>query len=182
MTLRQAWPGAALAGAALAVASLTACSSGHAVNTGPLGDGYSHGAICGWVKGANGVATYGVEELRNAGKSTAVVERVALTSPKNLIIVRAWVIPVNGPDLLGSYQGWPTTHLDSSVKWPQRVNAAGARIPPAHGQHSATLVLLLKPTAHKGTATANDVYYRESGQQYHLRFNTSVEFRTTNSC
>src|SRR5438477_7714487 len=54
----------ALGCAALAALGVAGCSSAHAINTGPFGNGYSPGSICGVVS-PGGVATYGVEELRN---------------------------------------------------------------------------------------------------------------------
>jgi hypothetical protein len=172
---------AARIGAALAVTGLAACSSGNAINTGPFGNGDSDASICGWVHGHGGVATFGGDELHNRGKSTAVVERVTLTNAKNLVIVRAWVVPVNGPDLMGGGGGWPGRQRMPGVFWSRRARAAGAHVPPAHGQHTADLVLLLKPTARKGTSTDIDVYYREAGQEYHLRYNTALVMRTSTS-
>jgi hypothetical protein len=171
----------ALVSAALAALGLAGCSSAHAINTGPFGDGYSPGANCGVVS-PGGVASYGVEELRNIGADTAVVERVSLTDPHHLIIKAAWVVPLNGPNAYGFQRGWPPKVLDPGVEWSRRQRAVGARVPRAHGQHSANLVLVLKPVGRDGRARAVDVFYRESGQHYHLRYNTSVELKVAKSC
>jgi hypothetical protein len=170
-----------LVSAALAALPLAGCSSGNAINTGPFGNGDSPGSNCGVVS-PGGVATYGVEELINSGKATAVVERVSLTDPHHLVIKAAWVVPLDGTNSYGAQTGWPPGQLLPGVEWSRRQRAAGARVPPAHGLHSANLVMVLKPVGRKGTARAVDVYYRESGQQYHLRYNTSVELKVAKSC
>ena len=57
------------------------------------------------------------------------------------------------------------------VQWPKRQRAGGALLPPsprpAHDVYN--LVLVLKPAGNSGTARAIDIWYRESGQQYHMR-------------
>jgi hypothetical protein len=171
---RVAWvPAGALA--ALVAISLTGCSSGNAINTGPLGNGSSPGSAC-IPASSGGLISDGLQALRNSGSGTAVVQKVHLTNPHHLIIKVAWIVPIHGTNFYGFLSGTPGGKgALPGVEWSQRVRAPGARIPPAHDHHAANLVLVLKMTGRKGTAKAVDVFYRESGQQYHLRYNTSVE-------
>lgn len=171
----------ALASAALAALTMAGCSSGNPINTGPFGNGYSPGSICGPAS-PGGFVTDGMEDLDNKGSSVAVVEKVALHDAQNLVIEAAWVVPnYNVPDF-GFFQGFPRRHLPHGSKWSQRVKAIGARVPPAPGSHTRNLVLVLKLTGKKGTAKNVDVFYKEAGQQYHLRYKFSIEVVQAPTC
>lgn len=120
--------------------------------------------------------------LYNSGHAVAVVERVALNEPHHLAIEEAWIVPIHNSATFGAFQGWPQDHVPPGVKWSQRVKATGARVPPARHGRSADLVVVLKLTGRKGTARNIDVFYRESGQQYHFRYNTSVGLTQDPTC
>ena len=172
---------AGLASAALMALALTGCGSGNAINTGPFGNGSDPSSVCG-PSAPGGVVTDGMVGLVNSGHSVAVVERVTLHDPRHLVIVGAWVVPINNTQYYGVFQGWPQGRAPRGVKWSQAVRAAGARVPPARGRHSADLVVVLKLIGAKGTARNIDVFYRESGQQYHLQYNSSIGLTRAPTC
>jgi len=159
--------------APLAAALLaTACSSGPAIDTGPLGNGGDPGGLCSFL--APGVVlSYGATLLENTGQSAVVVQKVDLVQPRHLQLVASYVVPTRGNFEVGVWDGFPPGP-QPGVEWSQRMRAAGARIPPAHGTHRADLLTVLKPTGPVAEAQAIDVFYREGGQQYHMQ--THVRF------
>jgi hypothetical protein len=170
----------ALASAVLAALGVTGCSSGNAINTGPFGNGYTPGSVCGPAS-AGGFATEGVD-LHNGGHAVATVQKVSLHDSHHLAIEAAWLVAIHNTPQFGAFQGWPREHIPPGVKWSQRVKAAGARVPPAHGGSTMDLVVVLKLSARQGTARNIDVFYKEAGQQYHFRYNTSVELVRAPTC
>ncbi len=167
--------GAWLAVGLLAGALLAGCDSGNAVNTGPFGNGGVWGEECVPVpRGA--VLSYGGDEFRNSGGAIATISKVALANPRGIRMLAAYVVPVTGHFLYGVWPGYPpTAHMQAGVRWSQRQQADGATVPPSRDGHDVTnLVLVLKPTAKTGWARGIDVWYRESGQHYHLRTATRI--------
>jgi hypothetical protein len=169
-----------LAAVLLAAVLLAGCT-GPAVNTGPFRGGGDPGEECASIP-PGGVLGYGFEEFRNGGSATATIDKVALTDPRGLRIVAAYVVPVSGHILYGVQPGWPPAYIPPGFHWPQREKAVGARIPPSPGHDVINLLLVLKPTGRVGTARSVDVYYRASGQDYHLRTVTSIRVIAARSC
>lgn len=166
--------GACLCAGLLAGGLLAGCASGNAVNTGPFGNGGVWGEECVPVP-RGGVLSYGGDEFRNGGAATATVSKVALADPRGMRMLAAYVVPVTGHELYGVRPGYPpAAHLPRGVGWSRRQQASGATIPRSRGHDVTNLVLVLTPTAKVGWARGIDVYYRESGQQYHLRTATRI--------
>lgn len=173
--------GILLASVVLTVSVLVGC--GNARSTGPFGTGGAHGSTCRPVR-PGGVLTYGAQEFRNSGPATATIEKVTLDDPHNLLMPAAYVVPITGTTLVGVWDGYPTAAVARQapgIEWALRKRADGALVPPAHGKDVTNLVLVLKPTAVVGTAQAIDVYYRESGQEYHMRTGLTLKV-TTGKC
>jgi len=173
----KGWRAAALVAAAL----LAGCTSSPAINTGPLGGGGEPGEECARISPGE-VLGYGFEEFRNSGAAIATIEKVALTDPRGLRMLAAYVVPVTGNVLYGVQPGWPPAYLPSGFQWPQRQKAMGAQIPHSPGHDAINLLLVLKPTGRVGTARSVDVYYRATGQNYHLRTVTSIRVLVARSC
>jgi hypothetical protein len=173
-----------LAGVLLTAGALqTGCASGAAVNTGPFGNGGSYGQECALVP-AGKVLSYGFDEFRNSGNATATIDKVALADPRGIRVLAAYVVPITGHHLYGVLFGYPpAAYLPQGVQWAQRQPADGATIPRSRGRHDVTnLVLVLKPTAKTGWARGINVYYRESGQRYHLLTATRIRLITASRC
>ncbi len=173
-----------LAGTLLAAGVLLAgCASDPAVNAGPFGNGGIYGEECASVPPGK-VLSYGFDEFRNSGSGTATIDKVALADSRGIRILAAYVVPITGHELYGVLFGYPpAAHLPQGVQWAQRQRADGATVPRSRGSHDVTnLVLVLRPTAKTGWARGIDVYYRESGQQYHLLTATRIRLKTTSKC
>ncbi len=163
---------AVLVAAVAALGVMAGCAN--AVNTGPLGNGGGSGEVTAPVC-RGGVLSYGFQSFRNSGPATAVVEKVSLDSPRHLRMLAAYIVAITGYDLFGVLRGFPSAiwarHPQQGVQWPKRQRAGGALLPPsprpAHDVYN--LVLVVKPAGNSGTARAIDIWYRESGQQYHMR-------------
>jgi hypothetical protein len=169
-------------GTLLAGVLLAGCASGVAVNTGPFGNGGSQGEECVPLP-RGGVLSYGFDEFRNSSASAAVIEKVSLADPHGLRILAAYVVPITGHTLYGVLTGFPPeAHLPLGVQWSQRQRADGATIPHSLGHRVTNLILVLKPVTKIGSARGIDVYYRVSGQQYHLRTATRIVVRVGSTC
>ncbi len=109
---------------------------------------------------------------------------MSLTDPRSLAITAAWVVPISGTSLYGFLPGEPKlAWMSRGFLWAKRMRADGARVQPARNQHDVTnLVLVLKPLAQTGKASAIDVYYTESGQQYQQRYNSAVKLTSARFC
>lgn len=164
--------------AVLTLGALTGCGNG--VNTGPFGNGSpTRGGSCVPVR-PGGVITDGLEEFRNMGKAVATIEKVSLYKPHDLSVMTAYVVPITGHTLYGWWAGYPTAaiaHKVRGVQWSHRQRADGAHIRPSPRSRNAVtnLLLVLKPTATVGTASAIDISYRESGQDYLWRSGFTIK-------
>ena len=156
---------------------------GNAVNTGPFGNGGSPSGECVSLP-MGGVLSYGFEEFRNRGQSTAVISKIALDDAHGIRMLAAYIIPITGYDLYGVRDGYPPVRpLPPGVQWARRQAADGARIPPLPRSKSNivnNILLVLRRTAAKGTARGVDVHYIEAGQRYYLRTNSTITL--TRSC
>jgi hypothetical protein len=151
---------------------LAACSSGLS-NNGPLGNsGQNSGTICDWAT-RGGVVHSGFEEFYDTG-GTATVGRVALVHPRHLRLVAAWVAEANGP-VAGVDRGYPH---------PSRVwqHVPGAVVHHTRGREVISLVVVVKPTAKLGTATAVNLYYRSAGRRYLRQFTDGYKIVVGHKC
>jgi hypothetical protein len=153
------------------------------VNTGPFGNGGIYGQECAFVPPGS-VLSYGFDEFRNVGGATATIDKVTLADSHGIRMLAAYVVPVTGHELYGVLFGYPPdAHLPQGVQWSRRQPTNGATIPPSRGRHDVTnLVLVLKPTATTGSARGISVFYRESGQRYHLLTATRIRLKTASKC
>ena len=140
-----------------------------AVNTGPLGNGGTAGGIC--VPLAPGqVESWGITYLGNTGSSDAVIEKVGLVKARNARLVASYVVPITGNQEYGSWFGYPPPpQHQPGVDWSAHQRVPGASVAPAHGPDHADLVTVIQPTGPLAEVQAIDVYYQESGTNYHLQ-------------
>jgi hypothetical protein len=164
---------AALSAAVLAaalIAFFVVSALNPAVNTGPLGDGGTPGGIC--VPIAPGrVMSWGITYLGNTGSSDAVIEKVALVKARNARLVATYVVPITGKNEYGQWWGYPPArHLPAGVDWRAHQRVPGASVAPAHGLEHADLVTVIQPAGGPlAQVQAIDVFYRESGINYHMQ-------------
>jgi len=95
-------------------------------------------------------------------------------------MLAAYIVPITGHTLVGDWFGYPTAAIAGQapgIQWAQRQRADGARVPPERGHDVSNVLLVLKPVGKVGTSQGFNVYYRESGQEYHMR--TSVVLKVT---
>lgn len=141
-----------------------------AVNTGPLGNGGTAGGICAPLAPGQ-VLSWGVTYLGNTGSSDAVIEKVALVKARNARLVASYVVPITGNNEYGSMLGYPPpSHLPPGVDWHAHQRVPGASVAPAHGREHADLVTVIQSTGGPlAEVQAIDVFYRESGINYHMQ-------------
>jgi hypothetical protein len=151
------------------IAFLVVSAGDPAVNTGPLGKGGTAGGVC--VPLARGqVESWGITYLGNAGSSDAVIEKVDLVKARNARLVASYVVPITGSQEYGSWFGYPpAAHLPPGVDWSAHQHVPGANVAPAHGPDHADLVTVIQPTGPLAEVQAIDVFYQESGTNYHLQ-------------
>ncbi len=159
---------------------ITACGSGPAVDTGPLGNGGGGGGLCAQLP-AGHVLSYGATWLPNAGDSPATVERVSLEKPHKLQLLASFVMPMTaGAVGLGDSDGWPAAaHLKD---WKMARPAIGAKIPASAGRLFTSLIVVLKPQAKEATASAINVFYLEDGTHYQLQTHVRLVLLTGATC
>ena len=100
---RHGWAAAAL----LAAAFLAGCSSGPAMNTGPLAMAAARARSASRYP-AGKVLSYGFEAFSNSGPA-ATIERAGLADPHGLRVLAAYAVPITGTDLYGVWLGYPPT-------------------------------------------------------------------------
>src|SRR5262249_2473630 len=158
--------GAAVVGI-LAAAALSGCQS--KIARGPFGHDTTPGEICIPLDGHK-VAVDGLEQVRNAGDTIAVIDKVALRRPKALRLIRVWAVPTTG-ELYGAWVGYPPPPYDvPGFVWADRQLANGARIPPSLDKYDRTnlvLVVSLAPGNSRGYSAGVDVWYHVGGNHYY---------------
>jgi hypothetical protein len=160
---------ATLGGLACGLALLLAACGGGLSENGPFGNGGPNtGTICTWTR-PGGVAHDSFDAFPNTG-GTATINKVALVNPRHLRLIVAWVVPTDGS--LGSAgPGYaPGSGSGPGFRWRQRQRIPGAIVRHTRGQDLVNLVIVMKPTARYGTATAVNLYYKSGGTQYLLHF------------
>jgi hypothetical protein len=147
---------------------LAACSSGLSDN-GPFGNGGPNtGRICTWTK-PGGVAHDSFNAFPNTG-GTATISKVVLVHTRHLRLLAAWAVPTNG-ELGSAGPGYPSASDGGpGFRWRQRQRIPGATVRHTRGQDVINLVVVMKPTAKFGSATAVNLYYRSGGKRYLLHF------------
>jgi hypothetical protein len=141
------------------------------MNTGPLGNGGTPGGICAPLASGQPLS-WGITYLGNTGGSDAVITKVDLVNPRNARLVASYVVPITGTNEYGSMAGYPPPqHLPPGVDWGAHQRVPGARVPPAQGRDHADLVTVIQPTGPGPLAEvqAIDVFYQESGTNYHMQ-------------
>jgi hypothetical protein len=158
---------AAAAAAIAAAAVLASCSS--SLPAGPLAGPRTPGTECTPARGAK-VMTDGFDAVRNTGKATAVIEKVAMADPKGLRLLHAYAVRTEGI-WYGVQAGYPPGHVRlPGWHWDTRQNADGARVPPATGKHDYwNLLLVVAPEAARSTYAGIDIWYRVGDNHYHWR-------------
>lgn len=162
---------AALAAAVLVaalVAFLVTSAGDPALNTGPLGNGGTAGGVCVAIPRGQ-VESWGITYLGNTGNSDAVIEKIGLVKARNLRLAASYVVPITGLREYGSWFGYPPAPHQPGVDWPGHTRAVGTRLPPVHGLDHADLVTVIQPTGPLAEAQAIDVFYQESGTNYHMQ-------------
>jgi hypothetical protein len=140
-----------------------------AMNTGPLGNGGTAGGICAPLASGQPLS-WGVTYLGNTGGSDAVIEKVDLVNARNARLVASYVVPITGNNEYGSIPGYPSArHLEPGVGWGAHQRVPGARVAPAQGRDHADLVTVILPTGPLAEVQAIDVFYQESGTNYHMQ-------------
>jgi hypothetical protein len=162
---------ATAAGAAVIGAAILCCCGSGDLPAGPFAEPRTPSIQCQPLAGHK-VTTFGDEEVTNHGHATAVIDRVAFTDPKGLVLLRAWAVPTTS-DIAGMSWGFPPPpyHL-VGWQWNHRHLAAGARVPLAVGEYDRTnllMVVRLAPGVNKGTAAAIDIWYHVGPNRYHFR-------------
>ena len=160
-----------LGGLACGLALLTtSCSgSGRLDTDGPFGSGGTNsGTLCGPIP-PGAVSHDSFDAFRNAG-GLARISKVTLVGARHLRLVAAWVVPTSGP-LGDSGTGYPrASEFQPGFHWAQRQSIPGAIVRHTHGSDLINLVIVMKPTAKIGTATAVNLYYKSAGTRYLIHF------------
>lgn len=160
-----------------------ACSNGGRLATdGPFGNGGPYSGTVGDCARPGGVAYSGAVGFHNMGR-TATTEKVALVHPRNLRLVAAWVVLITGTDTVGVGSGYPPgSPLPPGVQWGQRQRVPGAVVRHTRGHDIIDLVLVVKPSAKVGTATAINLYYQASGTHYLLHVPYGLKISVGRTC
>lgn len=165
-----------------ASASAGASASSSAASAGPLGEAGSQGTLCSPVAEGQ-VLSDGFDPLMNSGQAPATIEAVSLADPHHLVLLAAYVVPITGGFLYGVHAGFPpATGLDPGVLWSERQLAVGASIPHSGINHLANLLLVLKPTASRGTAAGVLIVYRVAGQLYQFQSQVKLIVEAGRQC
>jgi len=159
----------------LALLLAAACSNtGSKLSTnGPLGNGGPNsGTICAWTT-PGGVVQDGFEQFNDTGGS-ATINKIALVHPRHLRLLAAWVAEGDRP--VGQVgKGYP--HPTKAWK-----HIPGAVVHRNHGRQQINLVIVVRPTAKLGTATAINMYYESAGTHYLRHFRDGLKIQVGHIC
>ena len=129
---------AASAATIILAAALASCSS--SLPAGPFWEPRDHSVQCAPLAGHE-VATFGDVGVRNSGRATAVIDKIALAKPKGLQLLRVWAVPTTG-SAEGMSWGFPPPPFHvPGWHWDHRHLAGGARVLPSAGQDDSTNLL-----------------------------------------
>lgn len=118
--------------------------------------------IPGWI------ITYGVEAVRNTGRSAATIQKIGYVHPHNLKVLDTFVVPPQGDTLYGGRTGYPP-------KWMLAERSMTVR--PANGtamDDYANVILVTRLTGKIGHADAVYLDYKNNGALYYFRTITSL--------
>lgn len=102
---------------------------------GPVTLGAGSGAQCVAVAG-KARFTVGIDLLRNRGDEAITVTDVSLVRPRNLELVRTWLVPIyhdksdGTKNYVGTWPSYPPPASEVKPEWVNRVPAKGATLPP----------------------------------------------------
>ncbi|SRR5712691_7606270 len=162
-----------LAGAVVIVTALASCTSVSA-SPGPLGGPGDPGQVCTPLR-LGAVLSYGFTAFRNSGDSTVMIDKAELTDPRGLRVIAAYVVPGTARFAYGVESGFPPERpLPPGVDWSARQNASGAQVPPMTKSQQDSLLLVVRATAHRGSAKGVSLWYHTSHQQFFLQTNTRL--------
>ena len=142
-----------------------------AVNSGPLGGGGTPGTACAPAP-LSGEVTDGLTVFQNSSSEPVTIERVRLSNSQGLTLVGSLLVPTSGNSLgvEGDYPPQRATML-AGIRWTDRVNAAGAIVPPSRPGTFENLAvgLRLDPGRASGKLSGVEVFYKDSsGGQYEV--------------
>lgn len=103
-----------------------------------------------------------------------VIDHVFLASARNLKLAGAYIVPVTGPDLVGTWGTFPPPagQLPRSVQWARRRLPSGARVLP--GEEVNVVVGLAPASRATGSTAGIEVLYQDGSTKYVLRSNIRV--------
>jgi|tagenome__1003787_1003787.scaffolds.fasta_scaffold20927163_3 hypothetical protein len=168
----------------LLLTMLTSCSGGtggpQIRSDGPLRAGGAPGALCLPRSGAQPEVTFGLEVITNEGRRPVRLQSVRLVEARSLQLVSAFVVPVEGHELVGSWSRWPpprSVTSGSGVEWSMRRRLHGFEVA-ARRRRPLNLVLRARVT---GTDRARfsrvAVRYDVGGVAYEALTSTAVQVR-----
>jgi hypothetical protein len=144
--------------------------------SGPLGPPGNRDTLCLPVP-LGGADTDGFQSFTNGSHDVLVIDRVYLASARNLRLVGAYIVPVTGPNLTGTWGTFPppAEQLPRSVQWAKRQRPADARVLPGE---EVNVVAGLAPTSRATGSTAGiAVLYHDGSTKYALRSNIRVQVK-----
>ncbi len=167
---------------ALALLFAAACSAaGKLSANGPFGSGGTNsGRLCEQIP-PGGVLHDSFDAFSNAG-GTARISKVTLVGARHLRLVAAWAVPTSGP-LGDSGPGYPSpSGYQPGFHWGKRQSIPGAIVRHTRGHDLINLVIVVKPTAKVGTATAVNLYYKSAGTHYVIHFPIGYRIQVGSRC
>jgi hypothetical protein len=167
--LNNRLPLAGLIATALALPA-AACSSGPSTS-GPLGPPGNYDFQCLPAR-LDHTDSDGVQNFKNYGHSTIVINHVTLAAPRHLKLTGAIAIP--GIWLAGSWLSYPppAAQLPRDVRWSQHRPAAGFQVLPGHW---VNIVLGVEATAAPGGRSPGMIVaYHIGSSQYVLQSHVAV--------
>lgn len=112
---------------------------------GPLGDGAGD-RLC-FPANQEPESGLGWLILRNAGGADVRLTSISLVDGENLSIEEAWLVPISGTMMVGSWAGWPPSAgriAEMGQGWEQRRRLIGAVIPPDEESPQTTWNVLVR--------------------------------------
>jgi hypothetical protein len=142
---------------------------------GPLGPAGNQTTLCLPVQRGHAVSD-GYQFFTNISRGTLTVERLFLAKARNIKITGAFLVPIDGNDLIGTLAGFPprASQLPSGVEWGKRHLPAGARVLPGE-QVNYVVGLASASRVTTGSTAGIVLWYRDArGTQYELQSNVQV--------
>jgi len=151
----------------LIVLALSGCSSGPAINTGPLGNGGNGENFC-----TGAAARVPLDDtftwLHDSGKSPVVITRIGLYDPSDMILVGADTdaAGANGPPVDEPFPMGGRFPPVAYPTWRDHQTAVGTVINPGR---TTFLLLGLERTGKIGRVVGVDVWYSSGGNAYEMQ-------------